>query len=84
MPETQPSIAGWWATYAERVIPAGAPSVQMQESKRAFYAGAAAMLDAITRGLSEGDDATDDDLAHVGRLHSELVQFGLDVKTGRA
>jgi hypothetical protein len=81
---TSTTIAGWWASYAERVIPAHAPRVQMLECKRAFYAGAAAMVDAIMRGLSEGDEPTDDDLASMDRLIAELTKFGQDVKAGRA
>jgi hypothetical protein len=78
------SIARWWADYAEKVLPAHAPAVQKQETRRAFYAGAAAMLDAIVGGLEGGEDATEGDLAHMDDLQRELLTFAADVKAGRA
>lgn len=78
------SVGGWWHDYAEKIIPANAPKIQMQESKRAFYAGAASMLDAIMSGLSMGDEPTDADLQHMSNLQGELDRFVSDVKAGRA
>jgi hypothetical protein len=85
VPEPPPnSIGRWWQDYARRVLPAGAPQVQRWETRRAFYAGAAAMLDAIMHGMTPGDEPTEADLAHMDALAAELTGFGRDVQGGRA
>jgi hypothetical protein len=84
MPEGQATVARWWREYAEKIIPANAPPVQKQECRRAFYAGAAAFLDAMMSGLSADSEPTAEDEAHMERLSSELHQFARDVKAGRA
>ena len=33
-----------WQQYAEKILPAGAPMIQRQETRRAFYAGAMHLL----------------------------------------
>lgn len=69
-----------WDTYMARVTPRGAPQVQIQETRRAFFAGAAWMmglLDAIaTDAVSE-----DGGVEILERLHEELRAYVATVGT---
>jgi hypothetical protein len=77
-------IGAAWREYRLRVIPVHASAVQAQESRRAFYAGAQALLTGILRGLDPGDDPTQADLARMDAIAQELEQFARDVLAGRA
>ncbi len=46
-----------WRSYKEKVIPRNAPAVQVEESRRAFYAGAHTLFSSILQGLSGGSPA---------------------------
>lgn len=83
MPDEQ-RIQQHWVEYAERVIPKNAPTVQIVECRRAFFAGAVAFHSAMLNGLSQGDDITSADEAMMLELDAELRQFNQDVKEGRA
>jgi hypothetical protein len=61
-----------WESYRREVLPATASAIQIQESRRAFYAGAEMLMCAILRGL----DPT--------ALDAELREFATDVQQGRA
>lgn len=69
-----------WESYRERVVPANAPVVQVQESRRAFYAGIAAAIECFN---ATPDDPAGEDAA-AGVLGDELRQFEADVLAGRA
>jgi hypothetical protein len=73
-----------WAIYRSRVIPSSAGSVQIQECRRAFYAGAESLMVAIMDGLDPSRDPTEGDEAYLNALHQELLVFAIDVKEGRA
>jgi hypothetical protein len=73
-----------WRSYAERVIPAGAPDVQRIECRRAFYAGARAYLTAMLKFLDPGEEPTGADIALLDGVSQELNQFVRDVEEGRA
>jgi hypothetical protein len=48
-----------WRNYRNRVIPKSAPEIQILESRRAFYAGASAMLAAVVQAACDpGDEPT--------------------------
>lgn len=72
-----------WRTYVERVVPKGAPPVQIQESRRAFYAGAQGLLSLIMGHLDPDENPTDADLKFMDGLHEELQQFMRDVVAGK-
>ena len=80
---TNGRIAKVWAQFHEKLL-VGAGPVQIQEMRRAFYAGAEIMLNTILRGLSPGTEAEDTDLKMMDELHQELVEFVEDIKNGRA
>jgi len=73
-----------WNSYRASVMPANAPPVQIQECRRAFYAGMECLMVAIMGGLDPGSDATEGDLDYVAALHQELLNFAQDVRAGRA
>ncbi len=77
-------IATAWEGYATRVIPSEAPTVQRVESRRAFYAGAGAMLGGMLSGMTSGDEPEDADMDMMDGLQAELDQFTADVVAGKA
>jgi hypothetical protein len=83
---TRPSdvIGAAWREYRTLVIPLEAPPIQARESRRAFYAGANAMLVGIIKMLDPGDDVTNADLARMDSIQAELEQFARDIAEGRA
>ena len=70
-----------WQDYRLRVLPVDAPVLYARECRRAFYAGAQALL-AIVRRTPAADDA--EDLVLIQGLTAELKQFMREVGTGRA
>lgn len=76
-------VAAEWASYAERVLPKDAPPVQVQETRRAFYAGGAAILFRLLRLLESGDEPTPADLQMMDDIEAELAEFGRDIQAGR-
>lgn len=78
------SIAEMWAIYLKMVVPRDAHRIQIQECRRAFYAGAQSVLMDGLMGI--GDDSVDEDagMRHLESLHEECEQFAEAVKAGRA
>jgi hypothetical protein len=72
-----------WLSYRRSVIPEKAPMIQITESRRAFFAGAQALLATIMGILEPGVEATPGDLATMVAISAELDQFAVDVKAGR-
>jgi hypothetical protein len=77
-------IRDQWDSFRSRVIPKHVGAVQRQEMRRAFYAGAAAMLDALMMGLTDGPEAEEPDLVKMEEIAKELREFTDDVKHQRA
>lgn len=71
-----------WETYQSAVIPPEAPPVQLKESRRAFYAGAQALLGVVLNMLSPGLDVADEDVAKMTELDLELREFVEQIKRG--
>jgi hypothetical protein len=71
-----------WESFERDVVPADAPSVQRQEMRRAFYAGARGLL----RIQLDEFAAMSEDEAERGMqaIDEELQQFVRSVKDGRA
>lgn len=82
MENVSATIRDGWLSYRRDIIPANAPAVQVQECRRAFYAGAHALLCIVT---SLGDDSVPEDAGVdvLAALHSESQKFADDVKAGR-
>lgn len=77
------TIAAFWESYRREVLPADAPDIQVQECRRAFYAGAKAVVAIVTE---IGDDSVTEDqgLDILTGLHEECRTFVADVMRGRA
>lgn len=76
-------VESLWLLYAVAVkIPTG--GVQWIESRRAFFAGAATLFEAIMRVLEPGNEATDNDVHYMDRIAAELCRFQEDIAKGTA
>jgi hypothetical protein len=62
-----------WASYQADVVPAEAPSVQREECKRAFYAGAQAMFWAVMAATEPDDE--DVCVAQLAAIEREMQDF---------
>lgn len=75
-------IAQAWESYRRDVVPATASAVQVQECRRAFYAGAQGLLTALLTALDPATEPTERDLRLMDDVHTELLLFGLGVGHG--
>jgi hypothetical protein len=67
-------------------MPPDAGRVQVQECKRAFYAGAESFYVAVMRDASitaDPNEVTDGDMELMESLHDELMKFANDVAAGK-
>jgi hypothetical protein len=71
----QKRIRTLWEEYRGLVIPADAPPVQVRESRKAFYSGAATIFGALTGGVSPGLEVQDSDMQMMDDLAAELKEF---------
>ncbi len=76
-------IENGWRSYAEHVLPAGAPPVQTQETRRAFYAGAGLLLEALNSAVGPDEVSEDEGVAIFESCHAEITAFLEDVKRGK-
>lgn len=76
-------LAEQWDTFARAVLPSCSP-IHRQELRRAFYAGAQAMLNGIIGALSTEGDVTEEDLQTMAEVQGELTDFCERVKRGLA
>lgn len=77
-------IAAEWQKFAKGVLSGISPeSTQYIETRRGFYAGAHAVLDAVASLVSEGDDVTPEDEHVMEDVAAELKEFAADIKAGR-
>lgn len=70
-----------WREYRDRVVPKDAPSVQVWETRRAYFAGAAAAVDVANRLVTVSPFQRQREL---DALQAEVQQFRLDVAADRA
>jgi hypothetical protein len=79
----QPSMAENWKRFAEMVLPADAPDIQRSEMRKAFYAGATAILGIMEELTDECTEPTDRDMEMVEAVHRELQDFAAAVGAGQ-
>ena len=77
-------VEGLWVGYERQVMPPDAGKIQRQETKRAFFAGVAAVLGYLQVMFDDDREPTEADLKVMSEVHAELEQFTKDVKAGRA
>jgi uncharacterized protein YgfB (UPF0149 family) len=75
-------LAEQWNQFSTLVGLDKASDVQRTEMRRAFYAGAAALLDAMLKGLTPGGEAEPADLEMMNDFQSEIVAFGEGLRRG--
>ena len=73
-----------WRELRTKVIPLDAPAIQARECRRAFYAGASAILAILFAGVGTdpGEPATAAELTMMDDLKAELEQFARDLRAG--
>jgi len=77
-------MAEQWDQFARLTLPEGCSAVQRQEVRRAFYAGAQAILFRVINVLAPESEPTAEDLQMMEDLHQELQDFGGLIQQGRA
>lgn len=73
-------IEAEWTGYRMAAVPDKAGAVQLQESRRAFYAGAVAMLTLMVESARRNEDVHE----LISKLDTEIRDFGERVKKGWA
>lgn len=68
------SVAETWAAFAARVVPKEADEIQIQEMRRAFYAGSYSMLMNVREGISE-DTPEEEGVEQLVALQDECEAF---------
>jgi hypothetical protein len=64
-----------WQGYRLVVLPRSASEVQVSETRKGFYAGAWFLLTHLVRVLDPGDEPTEEDLAIMEDIATELRAF---------
>ncbi len=72
-----------WRQYAERILPANAPRVQVWECRRAFYAGAAHLFHELTERVGPDATSEDDGMEMMQGVADEIDAFMKDVQRGK-
>jgi len=72
-----------WESYRRRIIPFGASTTQIVETRRAFYGGVASLMGLLLKQLDPGEEPTEKDLKMMDELQAELEEFLEEVKAGR-
>jgi len=66
-----------WISYRAQVVPKAAGAVQVEECRRAFYAGAAALHNVVMTMLEPTAEPTEADILKMQDLQTELEAFAL-------
>lgn len=77
------TIQAQWSTFEAMVVPKNAPPVQRQEMRRAFYAGAEAMM-RIQWAIGDESISEDAGVAILEGCRDEAQRFALQVQNGSA
>ena len=72
---TRRLVVEGWNSYRREVLPQECGPVQLEETRRAFYAGAAHLFYALQSVLDADAEPTDADLAQMQAIEVELVQY---------
>lgn len=69
-------VEAGWVGYRHKVVPAGAGPVQVEECRRAFFAGAQHLFASIMTVLEPGAEPTENDMQRMDHINNELRAFG--------
>jgi hypothetical protein len=73
-----PKLSEQWQSYFKKVMPNGGPSIQVQECRRAFYAGAFAAL-MLVEIVGAEDVSAEAGVAYIQSLIKECRDFNARV-----
>ena len=73
------TVFDMWTTFRSEVLREITNPIQIEETRRGFYAGAAAMLDLMVR-VAPDDVSEDQGVEMLEALHQELRAFGTDMR----
>lgn len=73
-----------WRSFEDAVLGPTIGAVQRREMRRAFFAGAFSIMDALSNAVSHGDEMTGDDEQMMIDLASEQAAYLAALKAGRA
>lgn len=69
-----------WEKFHDRVMPLGAGEIQRRETRRAFFAGAAALFSILNRNVEGGSgEPTADEMAVMDDLSEEIQEYGREL-----
>jgi hypothetical protein len=78
---TRKLILEGWNSYRREVLPAGAPEIQIEECRRAYYSGAMILFTSIMGILDPGtEEATEKDMAQMAAIDDEIKAYGAEMK----
>lgn len=66
--------AGWLA-YLHKVMPKSASEIQIEETRRGFFAGAQHLFGSIITMLETGSEPTEKDLLRMDQIDAELKAY---------
>lgn len=69
-------IEAGWISYRMLVLPKDASDVQVDETRKAFFAGSQHLFASMMRTLDPGTEPTEQDLVRLDHIHAELSAFG--------
>lgn len=69
-------IQAGWDSYRTIVLPPHVSPVQLEETRQAFFSGAAILFKTIMKTLDPGTEATESDMAAMAAIDAELDAFG--------
>lgn len=76
-----------WEAFRDKVLPDGAPEVQLREMRRAFFAGAISLRGVMFKVLEDTGDpneVTEGDLRVMEDINDEFERYADDLQHGRA
>lgn len=73
-------IEAGWKGLQLTVLPPDASPIQLQEMRKAFFAGAQHLFASIMSFLEEGQEPTNKDLDRMTLIHKELEEFVKELK----
>jgi len=78
------TVAEAFADYQERVIPTNAPHIQIDECRRAFFAGAYFLLMELATGIGDDSTSEEDGIVALEQLKMECEAFAVSVRNDPA
>lgn len=69
-------VEAGWISFRIAVMPPNAPAVQIEEMRKAFFAGAQHLFSSIMTVLEPGEEPTESDFRRLSNIDAELKRFG--------